>query len=334
MTNRFPLKVAEKIGQLIQTHQRFILTTHINPDGDALGSEMAVYWHLKSLKKQVWIFNQNAVSQNYCFLDPQKVIQVFDPCKHEAILRQAEVCFVLDIADWQRLHKLAKWLHNDSIVKVCIDHHPIENQLGDINIILPEASSTGEILYRLFKQLKVPITIQMAQAFYTAIMTDTGCFRFSNTSAATHRMAAELLELGVIPSAIYQKIYEQDSPGKIWLLGQVLSNLQFECDGRIVWFKITEAMLRQAGISRQELEEFTDFPRRIKGVEISVLFLEQGTDHTKVSFRSKGTIPINDVARELGGGGHPFAAGAVVGMPMDKAIPSTLQKLRSVFSLS
>lgn len=328
MLKLLPSKAVEKIAQLIQRHHHFILTTHINPDGDGLGSEMVIYWYLKSLGKQVWIFNQNAALQNYCFLDPEKVIQVFDSSRHGVILRQAEVCFILDIGDWPRLRKMAKWLRNDAIVKVCIDHHPRENQFGDINIILPEASSTGEIIYQLFKQLKISISTEMAQAFYTAIMTDTGCFRFSNTTPETHRIAAELIGLGVEPSAIYHQVYEQDSRGKIWLLGQVLGNLQFECDGQIVWFKITESMLRQAGISRQEVEGFADFPRRIKGVEVTVLFVEQGPNRTKVSLRSRGAVSINGVARDLGGGGHPFAAGVVVEAPLNKVVPTTLKKLQ------
>lgn len=200
-----------------------------------------------------------------------------------------------------------------------------------LDFIATEASSTGEIVYDILKALNAPITNPIAEALYTAVLTDTGSFRFNNTTPKAHRMAAEFLEQGLDFRSIYEQVYEKESPEKIKLLGMALQQLNFEYGGRLAWFKITREMLQKVGLNPEETDGFSDFPRRIDGVEISLMFVEISEKRTKVSFRSKGNIVINGLAREVGGGGHQFASGAMVTKPLDKTIPLILEKAGRLF---
>jgi len=325
-------ELAQKIHSLLLTHQRFVLTTHFNPDGDGLGSEIAFFYYLRDLGKDVWILNQSPVPPPYRFLDPEGLIQTYDRPLHRQLVKEANVCLILDISDWPRLKQLGEDIRQADLVKICIDHHPVGGAFADIDLIVPEASSTGEIVYDLFRILGVPIDGPIADALYTAILTDTGSFRFANTTPKAHRIAAALLEKGVNHQRIYQLVYEAESPEKMWLLGQVLSNLHFECEGKLVWFVITQDMLHRAGLQIHELEGFADFPRRIQGVEVSLLLLELEDGRVKLSLRSRGNIAINQVASRFGGGGHPYASGAIVNLSLEELIPQLIAQLGEILS--
>ncbi len=326
-------KLIEQLRHLIAAHQHFVLTTHVNPDGDGLGSEVAFYHYLKSLGKTVAIWNHNPIPGNYAFLDPNGIMEVFGEKRHRERLKQIEVVFILDISDWYRLKEFGKWLSRQDLPVVCVDHHPDGERFSMLDFIVTEASSTGEIVYDILKALHAPITNAIAEALYTAVLTDTGSFRFNNTTAKAHRMAAEFLEQGIDFHSIYEKIYEKESPEKIKLLGMALQQLNFEYGRKLAWFKITREMLQEAGLNPEETDGFSDFPRRIDGVEISLMFVEVTEKRTKVSFRSKGNIVINGLAREVGGGGHQFASGAIVRRPIDETIPLILEKAGKLFSV-
>lgn len=324
-------KKIEQLKQHIANHRHFVLTTHVNPDGDGLGSEMAFYHYLKSLGKTVAIWNHNPIPKNYAFLDPNGVMEVFGEKRHRERLKKIEVVFILDISDWYRLKDFGKWLSQHNLPMICVDHHPDGERFSMLDFIATEASSTGEIVYDILKALNAPITNPIAEALYTAVLTDTGSFRFNNTTPKAHRMAAEFLEQGLDFRSIYEQVYEKESPEKIKLLGMALQQLNFEYGGRLAWFKITREMLQKVGLNPEETDGFSDFPRRIDGVEISLMFVEISEKRTKVSFRSKGNIVINGLAREVGGGGHQFASGAMVTKPLDKTIPLILEKAGRLF---
>jgi phosphoesterase RecJ-like protein len=316
------------LNDLIAKHQRFVLTTHINPDGDAIGSEIALTEYLRSFCKEVNIINNSATPNNYKFLDGNEEIIVFDEQQHQQVLSSADAYIIVDISDWERLRKIGKIIKTIPVPKICIDHHHINYKFADVDIIYEEASSTGEIIFDFFRAMKYPIQGITAVALYTCILTDTGSFRFSNTSAKTHLVASHLLKAGVDAKQIYHFVYEQNSRSKMALMGEALRNLKFECEGRLAWFVLSRDMFDKCQASHWDTEGFPEIPRTIDGVEVSLMFTELASDKVKVSLRSKGQVVINQIAEKFGGGGHHYAAGALVNNNLSETIPSVLSEIR------
>jgi len=320
----------ENVLQHIEDREKIILTTHVNPDGDAIGSEMALVSFLLKKNKQVQIINISPTSTNYQFLDPQNKIFVFNAEKHEQLIADADLFLIVDISDWKRLGELGELIQGSSVPKICIDHHHLENRFADIDIICEKASSTGELIYEFLIHARCEINNEIARALYTCILTDTGSFRFSNTTALTHQIASHLVAVGVNAITIYQEVYERNSQSKIALMGQALSGLHYECDGKLAWFVITQEMFQQTRAEKWDTEGFPEIPRNIEGVEVSLMFTELNEDKVKISLRSKGKVIINEIAIHFGGGGHNFAAGAVIKSSLEDILPQVLEKTKQV----
>ena len=322
----------DQILSIIDSNNNFVITTHINPDGDAIGSEVAMAEFLRSKDKEVHIINISATPANCMFLDKNNEIAVYNASDkdQQQQISEADGFIFVDISDWQRLKELGQKIKNSSAHKICIDHHHCEQPFSDIDVIYEEASSTGELVFDLLKYAGFNLTRHTAISLYTCILTDTGSFRFSNTTALTHRIASELLTLGFDARVIYQEVYERNSQSKIILMGKALSHLKFECDDKLAWFIISREMFEESGAEKWDTEGFTEIPRTIDGVEVSLMFTEMASCKTKVSLRSKGKIVINDIAMKLGGGGHDFAAGAVVEKSLEETIPMALEYVKEV----
>jgi len=321
----------QQIQTIIQPGKKFILTTHVNADGDGIGSEIALTHYLRELGKEAHIVNHSPTPENLDFLDSRGDIQLFDHNKHGELVREADAVFILDISDWERLRDLGKLLRQISVTKICIDHHPLEGRFGEVDVILTEASSTGEIIYELLTKLGARLHGKQIDALYTAILTDTGSFRFSNTNPGAHQVCADLIARGVKPHHIYQEIYEKQPASKMRLLGQILSNLNFSKDRRLVWFSITQQMMKATGTQPRDTEGFADFPRSIDGVELCLMFLETEQGKTKISFRSKGKVVINGLANRFGGGGHPYASGALVEGNFQQLVQQVVSEAKELF---
>jgi phosphoesterase RecJ-like protein len=322
----------QRIASIVQGGKKFLLTTHVNADGDGIGSEIALACHLRDLGKDVHIFNHSPTPENIEFLDRRGDIQLFDLQKHDDVVREMDAVFILDISDWQRLRDLGKLLQQITVTTICIDHHPLDGRFGEIDVILPQASSTGEIMHELLTKLGARMNGKLLEALYTAILTDTGAFRFSNTTPRAHEVCADLIARGVKPHHIYQEVYEKQSVSKMRLLGQILSNLNFSKDGRLVWFAVTQELMKTTGTQPRDTEGFADFPRSIDGVELCLMFLETETGKVKISFRSKGKIIINGLANRFGGGGHPYASGALVEGKMPQVIKQVVEEAKELFA--
>jgi phosphoesterase RecJ-like protein len=171
------------------------------------------------------------------------------------------------------------------------------------------------------------MTREMATGIYTAIMTDTGSFRYNNTTAKSHLAAIACMEAGVNTSQIYQQVYENNSRQRVTLLGLILSSLHFELDGEVAWFTIDGNLLKKAGAGPEDVDGFTDFVRSVRGVEVAIMFFEKSDGTCRINFRSKGRYTINQLAKEFGGGGHAFAAGAVVHAPLKETLPKVLNRV-------
>ncbi len=298
---------------LIERTQRFLLTTPINPDGDGLGSEVALALWLTARGKQVRILNDSVLPTPFGFLARQVAIESFEPDVAERRLEEAEVVVVLDTSNRQRIGRLGPLLDRPRIRVAIVDHHVSHAEgFGEVNLIEPEASATGEIVYDLMREAGAKITPEIAEALYVALMTDTGSFRFSNTDTQAHRMAADLLGYGLDPQKIHARVHSHGSAERMRFFGEVLSGLELEAEGRLVILDAAPEQFQRHGLVGADTDGLVDFPRTIAGVEVVVLFSEVETGKVKVSLRSTGRVSIDRVASRLGGGGHTHAAGVLL----------------------
>ncbi|MBC8214058.1 MAG: bifunctional oligoribonuclease/PAP phosphatase NrnA [Candidatus Marinimicrobia bacterium] len=301
-----------KLDQLILKADTILLSTHIHSDGDGIGSELAFYQYLVDLGKECRIINPSEIPNKLKFLDSCNKVETFNSV-HVNWLNNVDLSIIFDIGDYKRLKEISNYLHNSKTVS--IDHHPSKScNFFDYKIIDSNSPATGFMLWEYFyyhlnmKELSKNIS----DALYTALATDTGFFRYSNTTAKSHTVAAHLIGCGTNPYEIYSQVHEQRNHSQVKLLAKVIQNLEFSDDGKFSWFTITQNMLNECDAILEDVDGFTNFSRSINGVEIAVMFVEVDKHTTRINFRSKGQYSINDIAIRLGGGGHQFAAGALV----------------------
>jgi phosphoesterase RecJ-like protein len=321
----------EKTREVILQHQSFLITTHINPDGDGIGSELALARFLQGMGKNVRVVNSTPTPKKYRFLDIANEIRLFPELGN---LPQTDVIFILDISRWERLGNMAQMIRNHPGIKICIDHHPLHGNFADINLICEDACASGELVLRLINSMNVPITPHIAEPLYASILTDTGAFRFPNTSSQTHAAAAQLLSTGIQSEIIYDQIYERCSPARVKLLGMALTELQYLHEGRLAWMSITQSKLQETGVEVEEIEGFVDIARGIRCVEASILFIELTDQKVKISLRSRGCVDVNTFASAFGGGGHRHASGILMEGPLPFAIERVLQSSAALFTHS
>jgi len=298
---------------LFKKFQTYILTTHLNPDGDGIGSQLALREYLVDNGKSVRCINFSPTPRQYKFLDPEKkLIEVFDQKIHASIIAKTDCIVILDTNVLSRLGDMEEAVHQSPATKIVIDHHLDKGEIADHYIVDESAAATGEIVYKLLaKAMENKLTDTIANALYTAIMTDTGSYRFPKTNYNTHLMTAELLKYNVNPADIYQEVYERGSATRLVLLGETLSTLQLHHDGRVATMYIPAQLFEQTDTDIAETDGFVNYAMQIDNVQIGLLFTENGND-IKISFRSRGDVWVNELAKEFNGNGHQHAAGATV----------------------
>lgn len=316
-----PLMI-DSIRRLIHDHQRFLLTTHIRPDGDALGSQLALGRFLTRLGKDVTLINSDPAPYNLGWLPGADAVEVFDGglAQRERI-HAADAVFILDVNAEERLGRLASAVRNAPGTKVLIDHHPDPEPWFDLHHARTNVSSTGELVYELIAAEDPGlIDADLATTLYTAIMTDTGSFRYSNTTPQVHRIVATLLERGGIePAPIHTALFDTRTMESLRLLGKALETVTLVYDGAVGYMVVTQRMYRDTGTTSEDTEGFVGYVLSIESVRAALIFLETESG-TKISFRSKGDTAVNGWARAFGGGGHPNAAGAYVRADLDQVV--------------
>lgn len=319
----------EPAAKSLVNSQRIVLTTHVSPDGDGIGSEVALYHFLRNMGKEVRIFNPSPLPEEYEFLDRGGIIEEYSPGHHTEI-EKADAFVVLDIGAYTRLRELGDVVKNASGTTICIDHHPAKGgQQFDLEYIDIHVAATGVLVYNLIRYIDPDaLNFDIAEGLYTALMTDTGSFRFSNTTPRAHDMARDLLEYGVEPYKVFEHVYESYSIERIKLLGKIIDSLQFTENRKIAYFPVSLAMQEEVGARTSDVEGFTDFVRSVGGIEVAVMFHEVTPTRTRINFRSKGRVIINTVAKHFKGGGHKFAAGAVIEKPFKEVIPEVIEAVR------
>ncbi len=315
----------------IEKSQRILLTTHIHPDGDGLGSEAAMYYILKSLGKLPYISNISPLPPEYEFLNQGNIFHQFDAERDQ--IDQFDLALVLDIGAISRLGRIGDKIREQHIPTICIDHHPIRDASFDREVVDTSVSATAILIYE-FIQRYHPCRMDktIATALYTGILTDTGGFRFDNTDVTTMQIGADLIATGIKPGYIYREVYENRTPTQVKLMGMVLQDLEYELEGKLAWFTITRQLIRKAGSALEEVDGFTDLVRSIRGVEVAVMFLEVRDRRTRLNFRSKGKVIINGLAKQFQGGGHPFAAGAIMDLSVTQARKKVLPAVRRLIA--
>ena len=321
----------QQINEMIIASERILLTTHENPDGDGLGSASAMYYHLQEVGKECRIINCSDLPVEYDFLNQNIIFELYDVKEHDEWLEKCDLAIIFDVGDFKRVRGIKDAINRNEIKTINIDHHPhSDDHPFSLNVVDTNAAATGAIVFDYLKMArKKPMTKNMCEGLYTAIMTDTGSFRYSNTDAKCHEIAIECLKAGVETSRIYQRVYETKPQGGVRLLARVIDNITFDSSGELAWFSIDQKMLDAANASSKDVDGFTDFVRSIKGVEVAVMVFQNGTNSCRINFRSKGKYAINDVAKYFGGGGHRFAAGAIVKGNKETIIPLVVTETKA-----
>ncbi len=304
-----------------EAHDSFVLTTHMNPDGDALGSQIALARYLVSVGKTVRLINGDPTAETLAFLaDGSPAIEVYDPELHDEVVREADRVILVDNSAPDRLGRMEPIMLAVAGNVLCIDHHPTREAPWQQNILKVGASSTAVLIWDLLRNRGWEPDSRACEAIFVGLATDTGFFRFNSTSPFTHRTAAELLERGVRTGDIYRRVYEKNSAAYTRLLGHALANLVLEGGGRVAAVHLRRELIADLGAEGEDTGEITTALLAIDGVDVVLLFRELPDARVKVSLRSKDDLDVHRLASEYGGGGHRNAAGIVLERPFDEVV--------------
>ncbi len=308
----------QEVIKAIQKAGSALIVTHTDPDGDAVGSMLAMYLALKASGKKVTMYCRDKVPQIYRFL-PQSA-----RVKHSLGRGKFDLAVAVDCGGENRVGKkinLKALAHKI----INIDHHPDNTEFGDINLI-ENISSVSEILFNLFRKMNIRISKDIAACLYAGIMTDTGNFRYDYTTARTFDVAAFLARAGADISRIAMAVYESKTKSSVKVLGAAMYRLETTKSGKVAWTVLPRKLMDSIGAKSEDLTGIVDQIRSIKGVEVAVLFREEG-DGIKVNFRSKFKVNVSDIAKKLGGGGHIRASGAILNGKLEDAKEKTLAEV-------
>jgi bifunctional oligoribonuclease and PAP phosphatase NrnA len=295
---------------VVRRHQRFVLTTHIRPDGDGLGSMLALADLLERHGKTVQMTVASAIPPRYDFLDPEKRVRRF-ALPGEAY-RSADAAIVLDTGTWNQLGDFGTFLRTLAVSKVVIDHHPTQDDLGALQLVDTSAEATGRLVFEAVTALGGPLTEKAAHCLFVALAMDTGWFRHANTTPATFTLAAMLVRAGAQPTTAYDWLFERSTLGRLKLTGLVLERLQTALGGKVAYTEIRRGDYEATGALPQDSEDLVNYTRSLAGVEVGLFFMEQPRGGVKVSFRSQARVDVGKLAEQLGGGGHRLASGAIL----------------------
>ncbi len=313
------------ILKIFKKYKTFIVATHINPDPDALASQLAIALYLKSLGKKVFAVGEDVVCARYAFLPGASMIKKIDPRKK--ILYDAAV--VVDCGDLGRTGAVKKLFNPDCPV-INIDHHITNDFFGTVNHVVPNASSTAEIIYDLFESLKFQIDKKIAALLYLGIMTDTGSFRFENTTSRTHQVVSRLLKFNLPVNAFYQRLYETVLVSDLHGFTKLISKFESHFNGQVVTIKLRRKLVEKFSQEFDLRDKIFHHLRTIKGVEVVAIFTEHGKNKTRVNLRSLGKVDVARLAAAYQGGGHRRASGCVVHANLEHAQQNILSDLKKI----
>lgn len=317
-------KQLEEAKAFIQAHDHYLVVSHVNPDGDAIGSTLAVGQMLRFLGKSFAMVNEGEVPFKFGMLPDSGGILNYSvqqgPPSFDCVI-------AVDCADYQRIGLVKEWFNADTPI-LNIDHHPTNDGFGRVNLIRADAAATAEVLYDLATLLAISWAKPLADCIYTGLLTDTGGFRYSNTTPRVLKIASEMLEYGVDGNDLADQFLEKLTLSHVMVLQKALAALNFTGDKRIAWVSVSLQDVADAHAQNADLEGLVNYPRNIEGVEVGLLFKQIDGEKWKVSFRSAGLVDVADVAKHFGGGGHIRAAGCAVKGTLDQAVEQILREIK------
>lgn len=316
-----------EVAALLQQRDSFLILCHVMPDGDTIGSALALQHAVTHMGKTACVVCQDPVPEMYRFLPGSSLLM-----SPEGVPCTCQTAVFIDCTDETRAGNEALEAAKGASHTVNIDHHVTNSLFGDLNYVDPSAAAVGEQVFRILEEMGVSLDDRVAICLYVAIATDTGQFSYENTTPTSHRLAARLLETGVKPSFVTDELYESRSHSSMRLLALALGTLRVSPCGSVAWMKLTRSMLQEAAAREDEAEGLINYTRSLRGVEVGILLKEMNGGGVKVGFRSRKSVDVSRLARSLGGGGHPRAAGCLLDATMDQAeaivIKASLEAVR------
>ena len=316
---------------LVESARRVVITTHVQPDGDGIGSEVALARWLRREGKHVVILNPNPTPKRYDFFEAVAPVEGYTPARADDVLAAADLLIVLDISVPARLGALEPHVREHGRRTLIIDHHADPATIPGVDVRDTQAAATGEIIYRMLRAWNAEIDPPMATALYAAIAYDTGGFRYGNTRAESHEIAADLIRHGADLALVRHRLFESISEGRARLMAHALSRFERSPGGRVAWVAISNAELEAVRADPEDIDGVVEALRAIDGVEVALVGREAHEGATKLSFRSLGPHDVNAFARQFGGGGHKNAAGAYLKQPLAEVMARIVPAARAAF---
>ena len=308
--------------EILRGHDRFLLTSHIRPDCDALGSELGMAGVLRAMGKTVRIVNGMATPPNLQFIDPLHEIQAIgvDVSLEELLADDIQVAMILDTSAWAQLGPMSDYYKATKAKKIILDHHLSSDDLGAEEFKNTSTEACGRLVVEASEHLGITLTPEIASPLFAALATDTGWFRFGSAGSGTYRIAAQLIEAGAKPAVLYNALYEQDSLARLQLVGRILARTKTLQDGKLVHTAALQEDFAATGAHPQDTEDVINMTLGVAGTQVAVILVEQAKGGFKISFRSRAPhVGANKLAEQFGGGGHKAAAGAFINEPYEQA---------------
>ncbi len=321
------------IREILESNERFVLSSHVRPDADAIGSELGMAAILEGMGKNVRIVNPSALPANLQFLDPERKILKIGEGISINDAADTDVHIILDTSAWVQLLDIGKVLKKSKArQKIVIDHHMSSDDLGAVEFKDTACEATGSLIFQLVEFLGTQINPACATALFSAIATDTGWFRFPSTKSSTMHIIGKLIDLGAQPNLVYQQLYEQSSLARLRLQGRILGGMETECDGRLAYICVKQDDFAKTNAVQADTEDLVNECLTITGTEGAFIAIEQRNNSVKVSFRSRTDLNVAAIAEKFGGGGHKQAAGAVLPGPLADALATILTTMRAAMN--
>lgn len=316
--------IMDNIVSVLKDSGSICILPHVCADGDAIGSSLALGLALQKLNKPVTVITEENIPSIFDFLSGKQLIEVFGSAANNF-----DTVLAIDTGDIYRLGSRLVIFEN-ARVTINMDHHTTNTMFADYNHVKTGAAAVGEVIYELIGQLGIEIDSDISTCLYVALATDTGGFRFSNTTPATHQIAADLIKRGANVSEISQKIFDATTMQKVKLTGLAINSLQIIEEGRIAYISLTDEMIKQVGAREEDCDGIVNIGRNIDGVEVSVLFRQRENREIKVNFRSKSYVDVSGIANSYSGGGHKRAAGCTIVGDLDQTQKDVLDRIKKV----
>ncbi len=317
--------------EFLRKHERPLLMTHIRPDADGLGAQLALHDALTAMGKKPRVVIASKLLPRYEFLDPgRKIIEDFKP----AAFTDCDCVVILDTGTWNQLGDFGDWLKASPLPRAVVDHHLTQDDIGGQAFVDTSAEATGRLAYEIIRALGVPISKEAANHLFMALATDTGWFRHPNTTPATFALASELTAAGATPTLLYEQLYEAAPLARFRLTGVALERLQVRAGGKVAFTEVYLSDYPATGAVPGDTEELINYPRSVEGVEVGLVFIEQMGGGTKISFRSRSRVDVSAVAKQFGGGGHRLASGARTNKPLAETRDAVLAAVEDALAAS